>query len=141
LHKCAGNTLTSVGNTVVYKYFVASGEAHDYMPDVLSSVAGCALTGALEFKVNNVWTAYNPNVQGFVTAFDATTGVLTVDADSFEGQQGASVDLEARITMTDPNSASGSNSVTDEFVVTLTNPCTAAEVAWDAQQPDIALTI
>jgi hypothetical protein len=71
------------------------------------------------------------------------TGELLIDADAFEGFQGASVDLAATMVFTDPYSVMGSDAtVTDDFEVTLTNPCTAAVPDWGSLTiADQALTI
>jgi hypothetical protein len=141
LHRCTQNTLTRAdGSTVAYKYFVASNEQHKYHPSITSSVAGCELTASLSFD----GTPYvaDPKSHAFVVSFDETTGELHIDADSFEGQQGASVDLTAEMVFVDPFSTTGNSAtVTDNFDVTLTNPCTAAVGAFDAAITDRALTI
>lgn len=142
LHMCSQNVLTRVGDTIVYKYFVETGQSHSYTPNVVSSVIGCALTSALSFDINNDgnYVAYDANTHAFVNSFDAVTGVLTVDPTEFSGLSGASADIPAKITLTDDNSVSGTTSVIDTFAVTLTNPCTAAEVSLTSIA-DVALTI
>jgi hypothetical protein len=139
---CSQNVLTRVGDTIVYKYFVETGQSHSYTPNVVSSVIGCALTSALSFDINNDgnYVAYDANTHAFVNSFDAVTGVLTVDPTEFSGLSGASADIPAKITLTDDNSVSGTTSVIDTFAVTLTNPCTAAEVSLTSIA-DVALTI
>jgi hypothetical protein len=145
LHQCARNGLTRVGDTIVYKYFIEEAATHDYTPNVVNSVAGCAHTAELQFEINGSYETYvaDPKSHAFVNSFDETTGLLVVDASTFDGFQGSSADVSARITVTDPNSAKtdGTNAVVDNFVVTLTNPCSAATVAFDAALTDVALTV